>query len=33
MTHGWLQMTAWSDDAVQAVQEVAKDVKGWGYGS
>lgn len=27
MTHGWLQMTAWSQDAVQAVTDSAKDLK------
>lgn len=26
MTHGWLQMTAWSDAAVKAVKEAAKDI-------
>lgn len=27
MTHGWLQMTAWSQDALQAVKDSAKDLK------
>lgn len=27
MTHGWLQMTAWSTDAVNAVKDVAKELK------
>ncbi|KAK4501220.1 hypothetical protein PRZ48_007027 [Zasmidium cellare] len=31
-THGWLQMTAWSDAATNAVKEVAKDVKALAYG-
>lgn len=26
MTHGWVQMTAWSDNAVKALKEAAKDV-------
>ncbi|KAE9405707.1 hypothetical protein BT96DRAFT_915913 [Gymnopus androsaceus JB14] len=33
MTHGWLQMTAWSEDAVTAVKDVAGDVQKFGYGS
>ncbi|WVR08950.1 hypothetical protein IAU60_006009 [Kwoniella sp. DSM 27419] len=32
MTHGWLQMTAWSDRAVSAVKDVAADVKKFAYG-
>lgn len=32
-THGWLQMTAWSEDAVSAVKDVAKDCKHFAYGS
>lgn len=32
MTHGWLQMTAWSEDAVGCVKEVAADVKKFAYG-
>lgn len=27
MTHGWLQMTAWSQDAVKAVKDVANELK------
>ncbi|KAF1350142.1 Alpha/Beta hydrolase protein [Delphinella strobiligena] len=32
-THGWLQTTAWSEDAVSAVKGVAKDCKHFAYGS
>ena len=32
MTHGWLQMTAGSEDAVNAVNDVAEDVKKLAYG-
>lgn len=31
-THGFLQMTAWSDDATKAVKEVASDLKKFMYG-
>ncbi|KZT73883.1 alpha/beta-hydrolase [Daedalea quercina L-15889] len=27
LTHGWLQMTAWSDEAIEAVKDVAKGLK------
>lgn len=33
MTHGWLQMTAWSEAAVSCVKDVAADVKRLAYGS
>ncbi|KAK8187945.1 lipase/esterase [Phyllosticta capitalensis] len=33
MTHGWLQMTAWSEEAVQAVRDVAEEVKRLAYGN
>jgi acetyl esterase/lipase len=33
MTHGWLQMTAWSEEAVKAVKDVASDLKGFCYKS
>lgn len=33
MTHGWLQMTAWSDRAIEAVKDVAIDIKKFAYGS
>ncbi|KAK3686304.1 hypothetical protein LTR37_019942 [Vermiconidia calcicola] len=33
MTHGWLQMTAWSNSAVGAVQGAAKDVRTLAYDS
>ena len=32
MTHGWLQMTAWSNAAVDAVKDVAKNVHQLAYG-
>lgn len=32
MTHGWLQMTAWSDEAKDAVRDVAMDLKKFTYG-
>jgi acetyl esterase/lipase len=32
MTHGWLQMTAWSEDAKKAVEDVAQDLKKFAYG-
>jgi acetyl esterase/lipase len=32
MIHGWLQMTAWSDAAVNAVRNVAEDVNTFAYG-
>jgi len=32
-THGWLQMTAWSEDAVASVKDVAKDMKEFAFGS
>ena len=32
MTHGWLQMTAWSEEARKAVDDVAGDLKGFCYG-
>lgn len=31
MTHGWLQLTAWSDTAKMAVHDVAKDLQGFCY--
>lgn len=31
MTHGWLQMTAWSDEAVAAVKDAAEDVRKFAY--
>ncbi len=31
LTHGWLQMTAWSDDAAKAVTDVAERMKGIVY--
>lgn len=31
-THGWLQMTAWSQEAVDAVKDVAKDVRKFAFG-
>ncbi|KAK3717846.1 hypothetical protein LTR37_005618 [Vermiconidia calcicola] len=31
-THGWLQMTAWSDSAVDAVKGAAKDIRTLAYG-
>lgn len=31
MTHGWLQMTAWSEDAENAVKDVAHDVRAFAY--
>lgn len=31
MTHGWLQMTAWSDEAISAVKDVAQDVHRFAY--
>ena len=33
MTHGWVQMTAWSEGAQSAVKEVAGDIKALAYGS
>lgn len=33
MTHGWLQMTAWSEAAVSAVNDAAGDIKKLAYGS
>ncbi|TIA16661.1 hypothetical protein D6C80_04384 [Aureobasidium pullulans] len=33
MTHGFLQMTAWSDKAISCVKDIAKDMKKFGYGS
>ncbi|KAL3477182.1 Alpha/Beta hydrolase protein [Aspergillus californicus] len=32
MTHGWLQMTAWSQTAQAAVKDVARDIKSLVYG-
>ncbi|KAF1362587.1 alpha/beta-hydrolase [Lizonia empirigonia] len=32
MTHGWLQMTAWSDEAKDAVKDVAMDLNKFTYG-
>ena len=32
MTHGWLQMGAWSDGARKAIGDVAGDLKGFCYG-
>jgi acetyl esterase/lipase len=32
MTHGWLQMTAWSDKVKDAVKDVATDLKKFTYG-
>jgi acetyl esterase/lipase len=32
MTHEWLQMTAWSEDAVKAIEDVAADLKVFCYG-
>lgn len=32
LTHGWLQMTAWSIDATQAVKDSAKDLREMAYG-
>jgi acetyl esterase/lipase len=31
MTHGWLQMTAWSPEAENAVKEVANDLRNFLY--
>lgn len=31
MTHGWLQMTAWSEAAISAVKDVAQDVHELAY--
>ncbi|KAH7026881.1 lipase/esterase [Macrophomina phaseolina] len=31
MTHGWLQMTAWSDEAISAVKDVAQDAHRFAY--
>lgn len=33
MAHGWLQMTAWSKDAFQAVKDVAKELRALAYAS
>ena len=33
MTHGWVQMTAWSEAAQSAVKDVASDVKALAYRS
>ncbi|KAH0347008.1 hypothetical protein KCU81_g3740, partial [Aureobasidium melanogenum] len=33
MTHGFLQMTAWSDKAIECVKDIAKDMKDFAYGS
>ena len=33
LTHGWLQMTAWSEAAADAVSDVAKDLRRFAYGS
>lgn len=32
LTHGWLQMTAWSEEAKDAVKDVATDLKKFTYG-
>lgn len=32
MTHGWLQLTAWSEEAQKAVGDVANDLKAFCYG-
>jgi acetyl esterase/lipase len=31
LTHGWLQMTAWSKDAENGVRHVAEDLRGFCY--
>jgi acetyl esterase/lipase len=33
MTHGWLQMGGWSEDAKKAITDVAGDLRGFCYGS
>jgi acetyl esterase/lipase len=33
MTHGWLQMGAWSEEARKAISDVAEDLKKFCYGS
>jgi len=32
LAYGWLQMTAWSNEAVDAVKDVAKEMRKFGYG-